>query len=174
MVLSLYGRLIAVFSLICLQGEGKNSAMDLHPLYISVTEINHNAKNQTIEISCKIFADDLEKVLTKSSNTKVDFSSDNRKINNDKLLAAYITRHLKLEIDNKPVSLQFIGSEKEEDVIWSYFQVSNIATVKKLEIVNDILYDAFDTETNLVHVQLNGNRQSKKVTNPESHLVFEP
>ena len=25
-----------------------------HPFYVSVTEINHNAKQQTLEISCKI------------------------------------------------------------------------------------------------------------------------
>ena len=27
----------------------------VHPFYVSVTEINHNAKDKTIEISCKTF-----------------------------------------------------------------------------------------------------------------------
>ena len=33
-----------------------------HPIFVSVTEIEHNAKDKTLEISCKIFTDDLEKI----------------------------------------------------------------------------------------------------------------
>jgi Domain of unknown function (DUF6702) len=40
-----------------------------HPLYISVTEINHNAKDRILEVSCKIFTNDLETVLEKMSGT---------------------------------------------------------------------------------------------------------
>ena len=34
-----------------------------HPFFVSVTEMNHNAKDKTLEISCKLFADDFEKGL---------------------------------------------------------------------------------------------------------------
>ena len=37
-----------------------------HPFFVSVTEINHNAKDKTIEIACKIFTDDFE-TLSKSN-----------------------------------------------------------------------------------------------------------
>ena len=33
----------------------------LHLVFVSVTEIEHNAKEKTLEISCKIFTDDFEK-----------------------------------------------------------------------------------------------------------------
>ncbi len=45
-----------------------------HPLYISVTEINHNAKDKILEVSCKIFTNDFETVLEKIAKTKVDLS----------------------------------------------------------------------------------------------------
>jgi len=47
----------------------------------------------------------------------VNLSDQNKKANTDKLIAAYIIKHLQLKIDDKPVVLQFIGSEKEEDVV---------------------------------------------------------
>ena len=174
MVLSLYGWLIAAISLF-FSNDFADTGFQLgkHPFYISVTEINHNANDKIIEISCKIFADDLETTLSKSSGNKVNLSDQNNKAGNEKLIAAYIMKHLQLKIDDKPVVLQFVGSEKEEDVVWSYFQVNNIAAVKKMDIINDILYDSFDSETNLMHVMANGNRQSKKVSKPESRLVFE-
>ena len=34
------------------------SQQDAHPIYVSVTEIEHNAAEKTLEISCRIFTDD--------------------------------------------------------------------------------------------------------------------
>jgi hypothetical protein len=39
-----------------------------------VTEINHNAADQTLEISCKLFTDDFEKVLSKNYKVKADLA----------------------------------------------------------------------------------------------------
>jgi len=174
MVLSIYRWLIAGISLLlCHHDEQADSPFAKHPFYITVTEINHNAKDKIIEISCKIFTDDLETVLSKSSGSKIDISNQNNKANTDKLIAAYIMKHLQLKIDEKPVILKFVGSEKEEEATWSYFQVDNIPAVKKIDIINNLLYESFDSEVNLVHVMVNGNRQSKKLDNPDVHMVFE-
>ncbi len=43
-----------------------------HPLFISVTEIEHNAKEKSLEVSCKIFTDDFERTLRAAYKTKVD------------------------------------------------------------------------------------------------------
>ncbi len=43
-----------------------------HPFHVSVIEVNHNAADKTLEISCKIFTDDFEKILAKNYKTKVD------------------------------------------------------------------------------------------------------
>src|SRR6267378_1432289 len=43
-----------------------------HPFHVSVVEVNHNAADKTFEISCKIFTDDLEKVLAQNYKTRVD------------------------------------------------------------------------------------------------------
>ena len=39
-----------------------NTKNGFHPFYVSVTEINHNAENHTLEISCKMFGEDLEEI----------------------------------------------------------------------------------------------------------------
>jgi hypothetical protein len=44
----------------------------LHPFHVSVVEINHNETDKTLEISCKIFIDDFEKVLAQNYKVKVD------------------------------------------------------------------------------------------------------
>ena len=144
-----------------------------HPLYITVTEINHNPREKILEISCKIFTNDLETVLEKLAKAKVDLSSVKDKASNDKLIDAYIEKHLRLKVDGKPVGLRFVGSEKESDGTWCYFQVNDVPGVKKLDVVNDLLYDGFSQQINIMHVTVGGERKSTRLDCPEANASFQ-
>jgi hypothetical protein len=144
-----------------------------HPLYISVTEINHNPKDKILEISCKIFTNDFETVLEKAAGAKVDLSSVKDTASSDKLIAGYVERHLRLKIDGKPVQLHFVGSENENDGTWSYFQVNDVPTVKRIDVVNELLYDGFPQQINIMHVTVGGQRQSTRVDCPAANASFQ-
>ncbi|HXB34914.1 MAG TPA: DUF6702 family protein [Puia sp.] len=144
-----------------------------HPLYISVTEINHNPKDKILEVSCKIFTNDFEAVLEKTAGAKVDLSSVKDKAASDKLIAGYVERHLRLKVDGKPVLLHFVGSENEDDGTWSYFQVNDLPTVKRIDVVNELLYDGFPQQINIMHVTVGGQRQSTRVDCPAANASFQ-
>src|SRR5690242_16715797 len=61
-----------------------------HPFHISTTEINHNATDKSLEISCRIFTDDFETCLSKIYHTKADLSAASVKIAMDTLVKKYI------------------------------------------------------------------------------------
>ena len=84
-----------------------------HPLHVSVTEINHNAADKTLEVSCKIFTDDFERILAKNYKTKVDLGKEEMKAAMDSLVKKYILSHLSLRADNKPVNYSYLGFEIE-------------------------------------------------------------
>ncbi|MGK2860696.1 MAG: DUF6702 family protein [Chitinophagaceae bacterium] len=147
-------------------------AKEFHPLHVSVTEINHNASEKTLEISCKLFTDDFEKVLAQNYNTKVDLINPTDRQAMEKLVSDFITRHLQLKNNGKPVAFSFIGYEKENDAVYSYFQADNIASVKKLEITNNILYELFTDQMNLMHVIVDGKRKSMKLDYPGKQAIF--
>lgn len=139
----------------------------IHPVYVSVTEIEHNAKDKTLEISCKIFTDDFEKALRVAYHTHVDLIKASEKTAMEKLVSDYILKHLMISVDGKKQTLQFKGYEQIEEGIYSYYQVDNIAAVKKINITNNILYDYQSQQMGLVHVTVGGKRQSTKLVNPE-------
>ncbi len=145
---------------------------EFHPIHVSVTEINHNFSEKTFEISCKLFTDDFEKVLTQNYNTKVDLINPPDRPAVEKLVSDYIARHLQLKNDGKPVAFSFIGYEKDNDAIFSYFQVDDVVSVKKLEITNNILFELFTDQFNLMHVIVDGKRKSKKLDYPTKLAVF--
>ena len=145
-----------------------------HPFFVSVTEINHNAKDKTIEISCKTFTDDLEGAIEKSTKVKVDLFNPKDQAAADKAVSEYIKKHFALKIDGKVVPLEFIGYERENEATWSYFQVSNVANApKKVEIVSTVLFEASDKQINLLHMTVNGSRKSTKLDYPADHATFE-
>jgi hypothetical protein len=145
----------------------------IHPFHISTTEINHNASDKTFEISCKVFTDDLESVLTKQYHTKADLSAITMKAAMDTLVKKYINSHLTVNADGKTLGMKYLGFEKENEAIYAYLQVDNISTVKKIVIANSILYDLYDDQISIIHVIVGGNRKSTKLDYPANKASFE-
>ena len=143
-----------------------------HPLYISVTEIEHNAKDKTLEISCKIFTDDFEKTLRKVYNLHVDLLAPTEKKAMNLLVNAYVQKHLKISLEGKTAIMNFIGYEQVEDAIISYFEVDKVAAVNNISIVNNILYEYKKEQMCFIHVTVNGNRKSSKLNNPDEKVSF--
>lgn len=143
-----------------------------HPFYVSVTEINHNAHEKTLEISCKVFAEDLEETLKNAYKTTVDLSAAKDKAALDKFIPDYVNRHLSLVVDGRPVKLTYVGYEKDKESAYCYFQVENVASVKKLDVLNSVLYEFSEDQINIIHVVVNGKRQSAKLNNPDKKASF--
>ncbi|MEI9958207.1 MAG: DUF6702 family protein [Ferruginibacter sp.] len=130
-----------------------------HPIFMSVTEIEHNAKDKTLEISCKIFTDDFEKTLRQTYKGTVDLINPKDKAAMNKLVSDYVQAHLLLAIDGKKVALQFVGYEIQEEGVTSFFQVNNIPAVKKIDVTDNILYEYKKEQIEIVHAIVGGNRE---------------
>lgn len=144
-----------------------------HPYFVSVTEIDHNAKEKTLEISCKIFTDDFEKTLRQVYKTQVDLLKPKDKEAMNKLVSDYVTKHLQVSVNGKAVSLQYLGYEQEEEGIQSYYQVNNIPAVSRIDVVDNILYDYKKEQIGIIHTVVDGNRKSTRLNNPSDKASFE-
>lgn len=144
----------------------------VHPIFVSVTEIEHNAKDKTLEISCKIFTDDFEKVLAKNYKTKIDLINPSNKTTMDSLVKKYILSHTSLKADGKPVVFHYLGFENEKEAAFAYFEVENISSVSKLEITTNLMHDLFEDQVNIIHATVGGNRKSNKLDYPATQTVF--
>lgn len=150
-----------------------NAISFAHPLFISVTEIEHNQKEKTVEISCKIFTDDFEKTLRKNTREKVDLLNPALKNQMEKMVNSYIQNHLIVQIDSRKVEMKFLGYEQQDEGITSYFQVDNISTIKKIKVFNNLLYEFNVQQMGIIHAIVNRNRKSSKLANPEANASFE-
>jgi hypothetical protein len=143
-----------------------------HPFYVSVTEINHNPKEQTLEVSCKMFSEDLEDILKKNYKTAVDLTAQKQQPQNEKMIQDYISKHLVIQANGKALKLNFIGFEKEAESVYCYFETEKINGVKKLDVTDSILQDFSDKQINIIHVMVNDNRKSQKLDYPDKLASF--
>jgi hypothetical protein len=153
-------------------GGQQHHSVSKHPFYISVTEINLNTSDKTLEVSCKMFADDLEQVIEKNNHTQLDISSGKDKARFDSYISAYVKNHLSISVDGKTGNLSYIGFEKESESAYCYFQVEHISSLKKIDISNSLLHDYTSDQVNIIHVMVNGKRQSTKLDYPNRTASF--
>lgn len=143
-----------------------------HPFYVSVTEVAHNNKDKSLEVSCKIFVDDMEAALKQKYNIPIDLSNEKQQEQHNKLIADYISKHLLLAADGKAVKLNYVGFEKESESVFCYFEAANVPSLKKLDITNSILQDYTEKQINIMHITVNGNRKSYKLDYPDKQASF--
>ncbi|MEO5948373.1 MAG: DUF6702 family protein [Chitinophagaceae bacterium] len=143
-----------------------------HPFHVSVTEINHNAADKNLEISCKIFTDDFEKLLAKNYKTKVDLINPPNKAAMDTLVKKYILSHISIHVNGRPVALSYLGFENDKEAAYGYFEVNNTTNVSKIDITNSLMYDLFDDQVNIMHVIVGGNRKSNKLNYSDKTVSF--
>lgn len=144
-----------------------------HPIFVSVTEIEYNAKEKTLEVSCKIFTDDFEKTLRAAYKTHVDLLDENIKPAMNKLVNDYVQKHLRITVDGKIVALKFVGFEKIDEGIYSYYQADNITAPKKIEVTDNVLLEYNAQQMNLVHLTVGGERKSVKLAGAENKVTVQ-
>lgn len=147
-------------------------ASAIHPFFVSMCDINHNAKDKTVEISVRIFSDDLESTLKKSYSTSFDIIKPVDRSSVDKMISGYISNHLVIQIDGKIHKLNYIGYEIKEASAWCYFEIENIVAIKSVSVTNSLLYDFNKNQINLIHLKMNGKEKSQKLDYPQTAAQF--
>lgn len=132
---------------------GIGSVLARHQFYASLCLITHNQEQNALQITLKMFSDDLNLALDPCAN-RVHSSSDS-------CLVAYLRRHISLDINQKPALWQFVGSEQDNDnTTWCYMEIENCEPIKELSIRQTVLTDLFEKQNNIVNLNLYKNTQS--------------
>lgn len=143
-----------------------------HPFYLSVTELKYNQESKKMEISVKLFTDDFEKTLHNIHKIPIDLLHPKDQEATEKLVEEYISKHLSIQCDSKLLQMTFIGYEKENDAIWSYFESEALNAPKSIAITNTLLYQFIKGQMNIMHVNIGSEKKSYKLNNPDANAVF--
>lgn len=131
-----------------------------HAFHTSLTEIQYNAKEKSLEISIRMFTDDLEVALTKANNgQKVMIGGKND--NSEAILSKYLQQHFAIITPQKQKkAIVIIGKELEGDATWVYVEIPNSQDLKGHILYNNVMQEVFDDQSNLVNFFYLGNKKT--------------
>lgn len=134
-----------------------------HPLHLSVCEITHNSEANSLEITQRIFADDLEDALRNRFGRKVDVYNPADPEILSEMIGDYVQQNFRISLDGRPIQLNYLGYETEEDAIWVYLEVPKVKNFKKISVRNTVFFEMFDDQLNLMNIKKEGSIRSLKL-----------
>ena len=135
-------------------------AFAAHKYYLSLTKIDYIKESKSVQITSRIFIDDLETSLNKKYNKSFELDTNQELKDADKYIKEYTYKSLIININNKITSYNYLGKKYENDVIYIFAEIENIAEIKSIEVQNRILMDDFSEQQNIVKLNINNKRKS--------------
>lgn len=143
------------------------SAKKKHPFYFSFAEFEYNSSEKSLQGSIKIFINDLEQSLKKSSGQKIDLLhvKDTTAVNS--ILHRYLNSNFSIDVSGAILKSTFVGFENEGDVVYLHVEFPNCAEPKLISLVNTILCDFSEVQTNFTTIRIRNQKKTIKLTNPD-------
>lgn len=131
-----------------------------HDIHMSRCDIDYNKEASSLEISIRIFLDDLELDLRSQGHDSLKICTQYEREDAEELVFDYIKQHLVIEVDDQTRSLEWVGKEISDDLsaVWCYLQVHDVQPQKHLDITNEVLLSTYDDQQNVVKVIVEGER----------------
>jgi len=134
----------------------------MHKFYVSVTNIQYSKEDNSLQITSRIFIDDLENVLEERYGVEMNLATEMESEEANFYIEKYMRSKLVISADGKNKAFVFLGKKYDNDLIICYLEIEDIdlPSRKTLEIENDILTDLFEEQQNIVHFRINGEKKS--------------
>ena len=139
--------------------------LDIHPLRLSLCEIEYFSETRIISINLKLFLTDVnEAILFDPNNNELGFCQPNESTNANQMLLDYINRYFFVKVNEESIPLEIknkrLSGEDENTALWINIEHSQLGELNSIEIKNAIFTDLFFDQNNIVYIHINNQSNS--------------
>ena len=145
-----------------------------HPFHVSVCDVEFNEEAKSIQLSQRIFLDDLEQTLNEKYRVNLVIDDELSKVYRDSLIKVYLFESLHVSVDGKEKKGIYIGNEIEDDAMWCYIEYKGVKKFKTLKISSIVLIETFEDQANIVHFTHGDYEKSIKLDKIKTTGTFKP
>jgi hypothetical protein len=139
-------------------------SFEIHKFYVSIYQINFNQKNKRLEITSRIFVDDLNTILLKKYDQKTHLGETAETPEDLILMKKYILDNLSVKINGQKKTINFLIKEMETNVLVCYYNIKDISSIKTFEIQNTCLLDLNADQQNIIQTTFYGKKETLLLT----------
>ncbi|MEM8528820.1 MAG: DUF6702 family protein [Bacteroidota bacterium] len=165
--------------LLTLGQSSQTSPTTLHPLRLSLCELEYTTDKQLLTINLKLFLTDVNEAIVFDPYSKeLAFCQPNESAKANPLLLDYLNQFFYVKINGQAVDLKIkskkLSGEGENTALWVYFEYHQQASVTSLEIKNAVFTDLFFDQNNIVYIHVNDQSKSLMLNKktPAHRLTF--
>tara|TARA_R110002050_G_scaffold104052_5_gene213283 strand:+ start:47390 stop:47893 length:504 start_codon:yes stop_codon:yes gene_type:complete len=144
----------------------------LHKYYISVTQIDYIQEKQSVQITTRIFIDDIEKLLKDKYDANIELGIENESKTIDLYIETYLKEKIKIKINNENAHIVFIGKEYDADIMRCYLEIVDVKSIKSISIINQVLFNVFESQQNIIKTKINSKQKSFILTVKDANAVL--
>ncbi|EIA09074.1 hypothetical protein HJ01_01460 [Flavobacterium frigoris PS1] len=127
---------------------------------MGIYQVNYAPEKKMLQITTRIFVDDLDKALEKKYNKKLHLATDSESSAEVALLKKYLGEKLTIKINGKSSPIKFLSKELEGDVLVCYLSINGVSKISSLEMYNAVLIDWNSEQQNITHFTVLGEKHS--------------
>jgi hypothetical protein len=135
-----------------------------HKFYVSIYQINYKSEKKQIEITARIFYDDLNTVLEKKFNKKTHIAQAEESEVDVQSMKSYLSSHFSIKVNGKLKPIIYLSKETEANVVICYFKITDVAKIKTLEIENTALLELNSDQQNIIQTNVYNKKQNLLLT----------
>lgn len=137
------------------------TSFSFHKFYMGIFQVNYVPEKKMLQITSRIFADDLCKGIEKKYNKKTFLGTDKETQADVDLLKKYLSENFTIKINGQSKPVVFLSKEVEADnVVVCYARITDVDKIKTLEISNTILVDWNSEQQNITHITAFGVKKT--------------
>ena len=121
----------------------------LHPLHVTLTNIEFLQEENKYEVTIKIFSDDFEAVIENFSGVKTNMGKDNELEDVELYILNYINERFSIIFDDDKVDFEYVSKRNNFEATWVTLKFEN-KNGEILRIRNELLTELYDDQKNLV------------------------
>ena len=140
-------------------------AFTMHKYYVSSTKIEYKKENGTLQITMRIFIDDLQETINNTYQNNFELAVSNEPKELDSLINNYTLKKFEVIVDEDKKTYSFLGKEYKNDEIYLYFEISNIKRINSIEVKNEMLMEIFPDQKNIIKLYINNIKKTFLLTN---------
>lgn len=139
------------------------SSMAFHKFYVSVNQIDFVPKKKALEITSRIFIDDIDLALEKKFGKKLYLGTSRESSESLDFLKKYFKEKFFIKVNGQQKEIFLLGKEEEDNVLICYFTVKDVDKITSIEIKNTVLMEIYDQQ-HIFHTTILGAKKSLLLT----------
>ena len=131
-----------------------------HEYYVSITEVVYVSEKQQLQLTTRVFTDDMEAYFNSQTNENIQLSPDHNPILIDALVERFFQNNFKVFFDNNKLEISYLGRQYQEDQMLIFAEVTELSPPTSYKIQNTILIPFRTKQQNIVRVKNNITQKS--------------